>query len=377
MRVLVAGLSGQLGHGLVSASAGTRLELVPVARRIGRRDPAQRLSRLFGEASPPARSTLEGDVTATRWGIDDQTLDELAGSVDAVVNLAAETNWAAPFSRLLRTNVVGAMRGIEVCDALARDRRIPTYVYASSIHAAGGREGWIAEDPLGADRRRTPYEQSKWRAEQALLDAARRPNAPPTAIARIGGLVGDSRTGETVRRNSLYLLAGEDSLPWGLLPLAHRGRVDMLPRDVAGDLLARYVLSLYDRRPAAPEIVHLCAGEQAPTTLSFLAAARAVDAMGTVKVPRPLPVPSRSVTWLSEHVDRGQALSASRRNLLIGLRYLSFDRIFERSRLMDRVGSARTAVSVEELAALAFGVKRLETAGTRSDDPVSLGRFAG
>lgn len=380
LTILVAGLTGQLGHGVVARAADHDVELVPLVRPVGRRTGAERVRRLFRDAPELAGRTLEGDVGAPLWGLSQTAVAELAGRVDVVLDLAAETNWAARGRELARVNVAGALNAL----ALARElgdgpgAASPVLCYASSIHAAGALEGLVPEQPLGPDGRRTPYEHSKWLAERALLDPVRCADGPPVVIARIGGLVGDSRTGATVRRNSLYMLTNPDYLPPGrLLPVARGGRVDMLPRDEAGDLLLRLVGAARREAATTTEIVHVCAGESAPTTASLLEALRSADALGAVRGPRPVRVPAAVTTWLSEHVDRVQSLSVARRNAVVGLRYLAFDRRFERARLRDRVGDPLPQVTADGLARLAFGVPAELPRPWRASATPSLARFAG
>jgi nucleoside-diphosphate-sugar epimerase len=376
MRVLVAGLTGQLGHGIVAQAAAHGVELVPVVRPLGRRSGPERARRLFRDAPELARRAIEGDVARPLWGLPEAAVADLRGSVDAVLDLAAETNWAAPAQGLVRANVAGAVNAVGVARGLSSGDRAPVLCYASSIHAAGSLEGRIPELPFAPDGRRTPYEQSKWLAEGALLDPVRCAGGPPIAIARIGGLVGDSRSGATVRRNSLYMLTNPDYLPPGrLLPLTRGGRVDMLPRDVAGDLVLRLLAGLRRDPPARTEIVHLCAGESAPTTASLLAALRSADSWGAVRRPRPLPAPVGVTTWLSEHLDRAQSLSVARRNAVIGLRYLAFDRLFERARLRRWVGEPLPTVTADQLARLAFGISAEAAPPWPAETP--LARFAG
>lgn len=377
MRVLVAGITGQLGHGLVEVAAARDVELVPLARSVGRRDAAARVRRAFRDHPELADRTLEGDVTAPRWGLSDATLRTLAGEVDVVLDLAGETNWAAPTRRLLATNVTGATQGHEVARALraAGGERV-AYCYASSIHAAGARLGRIPESPFDAHGERTPYEQSKWLAERRLLDVVRAGSGPPVGIARVGGLVGNSVTGETAKRNSLYMLADRwERLPGRLLPMVGRGRIDMLPRDVAADLLLRFAEGLWRSAPPRPEIGHVCAGESAPTAAALLGALRSVDGEGRVAPPRALPLPARPLVWASQHVDRFHALSTLQRNAVIGLRYLALDRVFERSRLARLVGCDLPAPTVEQLARLAFELPGPEPVPWRRDQ--ALARFAG
>lgn len=374
MNLLVGGVTGQLGRALVEAATQRQIGVVPVARALHGRPAPERMGRLLRRFQDTAERTIEGDVTLPSWGLHQDAIERLAPGIDVVVNLAAETDWSVPARRHYATNFIGAQNGYDLSLALAEaSGHCVTYWYASSIHAAGSREGLIPELPLGSDPHRTPYEQSKWLAEQELLSRAQEQSGVQVAIARIGGLVGDSRSGETTRRNSLYLLA--DS--WAQLParlVAHSGgRVDMLPRDICAEMLLDAIAA--GRRVDAPEIVHICAGEDAPTLRSLLAVAEAVDLQGRLPPKRLIAAPTQALLRAVENVDRVTSLSPALRNLLIGLRYVTFDRIFERERLRALVSQPLPSLDTETLARLVFGLPA--TRSTWSHDPESLARFAG
>jgi nucleoside-diphosphate-sugar epimerase len=373
MRVLVAGITGQLGRGLAETAAGHGAELIPVVRRVGRRDARARLARLFPGQPELAERAIEGDVTAPFWGLSAGQIRRLAGTADVVLNVAGETNWAAPSRRLHAINVMGALHGQQLAGALGADGRPPLYCYASSIHAAGGDAlGRVAEAPFPPSAKRTAYEQSKWLAERRLLDGSA-PGAP-AVVARIGGLVGNSCTGATARRNSLYMLADRwESLPARVLPTVRRGRVDMLPRDDAARLLLTMLARLEAERPDRPVIAHVCAGEAAPTAEALIAAIRSLGDGGAAL--RTLPVPPRALVWASSNLDRVLRISDPERNLLVGLRYMALDRVFERATLASLLDSPLPRPTAEQLARLAF------EAPAAAPEPVgpdrAMARFAG
>ena len=374
MRVLVAGITGQLGHGLVDLADEHDLELVPIARRVGRRDAPTRIARRFPNAPELAERTIEGDVTVPFWGLSAARIRRMAGQIDAVLDIAGETSWAAPVRRLTAVNVTGAVNGQHLARALGDGGTPPLYCYASSIHAAGAALGRVPELPLPAGGERTAYEQSKWLGERRLLDGAR---DVPTAIARIGGLVGDSRTGATAKRHSLYVLADRwESLPGGVMPVVRRGRVDMLPRDDAARLLLGMLERLVAEPPAEPVIAHVCAGESAPTTEALMGAIGYVTE-GRAVTRRSLPVPARALVWSSNNLQRLRTFSDAEQNMLIGLRYLALDRVFERSRIAALVDGPLPSPSAELLARLAFGVPaEEEPAEATGGDPL-VARFVG
>ncbi|MCM6773138.1 SDR family oxidoreductase [Nocardia sp. CDC159] len=376
--MLVTGLSGQVGQGFAEAvltgSAGiaSELELRAVVRRRQRRN--------LGGAHAPGTTRITqllGDVTAPAWALD---LDALAvrGDIAAVVNLAGIVDWTASQADMDRVNYLGAITGLEVARALSEriGRRIP-YLYASTAYVAGTLGGRIPEQQHAPHPDRTPYELSKWFAERHLLRAAG-DTGHPVLIARIGGVIGSSATRSTTRYSSLYQLVAPLSrgqLP--ILPVRPGARVDILPRDVVGEGLVRLL-----SRGAATDfrdwnggaLVHLCAGEQAPTLAALLALLESKDVEHRYRPPR-LVTASPRVLRLGENVVLKYARwSREMGNRLHGLRYVSIDRVFERSRLAALTGGWTPAVGVEEILDIAFG---LETAPPVDDFAgLPLGRFA-
>jgi thioester reductase-like protein len=373
MRVLVSGVTGQLGHGAVEGDLGP-VELVPVVRPLSGRSARDRVSRAFPGRLELADRTVAGDVTQPRWDLD---FDRLEGPIDAVLNLAGETDWAAPADRLRATNAEAAVHAWDLARRLAqRQGRRVTLCHVSSVHAAGDAEGTIAERALGPARR-TPYEASKWLGETLVLQRAAANPSVRVLVVRMGALVGNSITGATRRRNSLYALVdrGADQV-LRLLPARRSGRVDVLPRDRAAAMLVQALAAVHEEDDVRPVVVHACAGEDAPTTETLLAALASVDRYGTWKRPRLVDVPARTVGWCTENFDRLVGPRASSANALIALRYLTFDRIFERTVLRSYAGELPPPLDAEGLARLLLDVSLGAGQAVASGDH-ALARFSG
>lgn len=379
MRVLVAGITGQLGAGLVEIGDEVLADYLPVVRPMASRGPAARLQAAYPDRPGLAAEAIAGDVSRPLWGIDAATIRRLAVEADVILNIAGETNWAAPRRRLDAVNVLGAVHGYELANQLQEVSGTPKlYCYASSIHAAGGAQGSLPEMPFSRDEHRTDYELSKWLGETVLLRRGRREDGPGVCVARIGGLLGNSLTGRTHRRNSLYMLADRfDELPFGLLPIAPTGRVDMLQRDVAARLLIDALQALHANPPRHPEIVHVCAGEAAPLTHAVLDTLRSLDSGHRRNRPRAMPTPLPTILAVSEQLARYHDIPRKWHNLLIGLRYLSLDRRFERSRLAALIGRPLPAVTIEEIVRTAFELPVRPVAPAPAPEALSLARFTG
>ncbi|QFZ20676.1 SDR family oxidoreductase [Saccharothrix syringae] len=351
MKLLLTGVAGQLGSAVVDLAPERGLDLAPVVRahRPGRLP----VDRVFPQL---AGGIVTGDVRQPSWGLAEAALDELAATVDVVLNLAGDTDWAASARDLYATNVLGARHGLDVARELQRrsGRRL-LYCHVSSFVVAGGALGSIAEVPLPPDRHRTQYEESKWVAERELA-AAHRPGDPDVLIARVGALLGDSRTGRTAKRNSLYVLSDRwRDLPGRVLPAMPGARVDILPRDVAARGLLDALDGMVRAGPRAePVIVHVTAGERAPTLRNLLETARSIAPGAFGEWVRLVPASAERILWLSGNAQRFLPLSKGWRNRVIGLRYIGLDRIWERGRLADLVAGPLPAADPEVLARLTF-----------------------
>jgi len=351
VNLLVTGLSGQLGAGLRIVSASHGLIAVRRARETNGprwKDPASRAS-LGG-----LKDVVVGDVSQPMWGLTDEDLAELSQQVDGVVNLAATTDWMAPKAVLHGTNIHGAVAGYRVAERLrSLAARCSFYCHVSSIHVAGEREGVIAESFLEQPEGLTAYEYSKWAGESRIRHEYER-SGLPTLVARVGGLLGRSLDGGVTRRSSLYMLLDyASSQPLPLLPVESEGRVDVLPSDV----VARALLHLIERMPTASSlrIAHVCAGESAPNSRVLVEALLRHPSADRYNRMRVVPLPARVG---ARGVSRGaMALPISVRTArqLIGLRYLNFNRMFERSALREVYGSDIPKASIEECVRLLVG----------------------
>jgi hypothetical protein len=74
MKLLVAGITGQLGAGLLEAR-DPMLEFVALARPLATRPPDVRLRSAYPERPDLAASAVQGDVTRPNWGLTSPRFD--------------------------------------------------------------------------------------------------------------------------------------------------------------------------------------------------------------------------------------------------------------------------------------------------------------
>jgi thioester reductase-like protein len=153
--------------------------------------------------APPSRVEVwEGDVSAMHLGLSGGEWKSLVRDVTSVWHLAAASRLDSASDVARRVNVEGTRNVLELARAAVRPPRLHHF---SSAFVAGDRRGVIMEDELMVGQHfRTPYEQSKARAEELVRRAM---GDVPTTIYRPAIVVGDSRTGEIDRFEGPYYLA--------------------------------------------------------------------------------------------------------------------------------------------------------------------------
>ena len=177
---------------------------------------------------------LIGDITAMDAGLSGSEFRSLTECVTEVYHLAALRAVDTDQPRAEAVNVHGTQNVLGIAKAA---RQLQRFIHFSSAYVSGDRQGVIMEDELELGQSfRNAYEATKYRAEVIVRRASGR---LPTTIIRPSGVVGDSRTGEVDRFDSVYnlgmlLVASPVAVP---VPLAGEGRapLNLVPVDYVVD----------------------------------------------------------------------------------------------------------------------------------------------
>ncbi len=176
---------------------------------------------------PEAEEVLAGDLAAPRMGLDGERWRALAGEVDAIVHSGALTEWGQPIERYEAVNLEGTRRVIE----LARAAGAPVH-FISTIFVLALID---SHDALRAENVVRNYILSKLESERLLQESG-----VPHTIFRPTNLVGDSRTGASIRPQIVQVLS--DFICRGKAPYfpSHPGNlVDVAPLDALSIPVAR------------------------------------------------------------------------------------------------------------------------------------------
>jgi thioester reductase-like protein len=177
---------------------------------------------------------MTGDITWMDVGLSGAEFRALTSEVTEIFHLAAVHSISGDKGTLAAVNVQGTSNLLALARAM---KNLDRFVHFSSAYVSGDRTGVILEEELEMNQGfRNAYEASKHRAEVLVRRAQDR---LPITIIRPAGVVGDSRTGEIDRFDSVYhmgimLAASPVALP---VPLPGDGRapLNLVPADYVVD----------------------------------------------------------------------------------------------------------------------------------------------
>ncbi|WP_329200146.1 MULTISPECIES: SDR family oxidoreductase [unclassified Streptomyces] len=216
MLTALTGATGFLGSYLLRELLATGGEVVALVR--GSLATAARRVRHAVEATgSPLPEDFDQRVHLLRYDLHDHALGldraaytALAESIDAVWHCAGSIALTGPWDQLYRTNVDGTRHVLELARAAGPTTRV---MHTSTAYVAGARlHGLVREDELDDTAGfQTPYEKSKFLAEQVVHDWARRHQHPVT-ILRPSVLVTDRPVPPGAPRHPLAEIAAKMSL---------------------------------------------------------------------------------------------------------------------------------------------------------------------
>lgn len=193
---------------------------------------AEEIERISEHTGTPLENfaIIEGDITQRQLGISDEDLNDIRDDISSVFHLAAAYDLAVGKETAFRVNLDGTRNVNEFCRQLPNLRR---YNYVSTCYVAGKRQGRILESDLEHDNGfRNYYEETKYLAEREVEQLR---TELPVTIFRPSVVVGDSRTGETVKYDGIYYLIQYLRKAPGLLRLINVGnrnvRLNLVPVD--------------------------------------------------------------------------------------------------------------------------------------------------
>jgi thioester reductase-like protein len=254
--VLLTGATGFLGaflvRSLLEESPARITCLVRSPAGEGKRRLHESLTRygVWSDAADSRIDVVEGDLTSDRLGLQADTYQLLARSIDAIYHAGADVNWVSSYSALRATNVVGTRELLRLACAF----RSKPFHFISSLSVCYPVDGprWIDEAcDLSACLESLPlgYAQSKCVGEALVHEAGRR--GLPVRIYRPALLAGDTVIG---RSNLDDLIA---RLLKGCIEMGAAPDLDWAFDALPVDYAARAIVKMSHVTASRRETVHL------------------------------------------------------------------------------------------------------------------------
>lgn len=237
--VFLTGSTGFLGAHLLDELLHRTGARVHCLVRAADNDQALRRVREALESRKLWRDGLEerlvawaGELGEPRFGLGEETFQDLAARVDAVYHCGAWVNFTYPYKVLRPSNVEGTLDAIRLASAV---RAKPLH-FISSIASLPEVEYGFRDDPTVYENDRVDslsgvfggYGETKWVSERLCEQARER--GLPVNIYRPGVLSGDSRTGIGNTRDMVWnVIKGNTQL--GIAPEGSGSQLDVTPVD--------------------------------------------------------------------------------------------------------------------------------------------------
>jgi thioester reductase-like protein/amino acid adenylation domain-containing protein len=195
---------------------------------------------------------LPGDLPRKRLGLSPDAFQDLASRVQVIVHAAATVNLVYPYAALRGANVDGTR---EILRLACMGGCTVQYVSTNGVlPPSESGHGWPEDSMLYVDAvpEKIPdgYGQTKWAAEQLVLEAGRR--GLPVRILRAGTISGHSATGAANAWDLLTALFVE-SIHLGYYPDVPGWRAEMTPVD----FVSKAIVHLANQTHAKQLVFHL------------------------------------------------------------------------------------------------------------------------
>ena len=194
---------------------------------------------------------VPGNLSRTRFGLPPDAFESLASRVQVIIHAAATVNLVYPYAALRGANVGGTR---EILRLACMGNATVQYVSTNGVLPPSHRSGWPEDAMLdvksAAEKLPDGYGQSKWVAEQLVLEAARR--GLPVKIHRAGTISGHSLSGAANAWDLLTALIVE-SIQLGYAPDVEGWRAEMTPVD----FVSKAIIHLSAQTHADQAVFHL------------------------------------------------------------------------------------------------------------------------
>lgn len=272
-----------------------------------------------------------GDLSAPLLGMTPAGRERLVETTDSVIHCAASLNRTSERA-CLNVNLKGTLAAVQLARGVAEHHGLRRFSQVSTVSVAGERQHEVVLEDDAVDWARRDYDayaRTKKFAEHLVRELLA---DIPKTVFRPAIVMGDSRFGDTTQFDMVRAFSILSGMP--LLPLRPLDRIDIVPANWVADA----IVTLHLREKPLHDTYHLSAGTHAETYHAITShLARGTERRAPSFVPgleRPFGAVATTLgRWARGPVRQGARL------IEVFYPYLTYDTVFDSSRVIDEVGT--------------------------------------
>jgi long-chain acyl-CoA synthetase len=272
---------------------------------------------------------FRGDLTGSKFGLEEDDYQRLVKTTDSVVHCAASLNRKSE-KACLNVNLRGTLQVIQLASRANSDHGLRRFSHVSTVAVAGMRSNEVVEEDTAIDWDRSdydPYARTKKFCEhmgrELLPDVSK-------LFLRPSIVLGDSRRAETTQFDMVRAFVFLAGLP--MLPFRPGDRLDIVPVDYVADAIS----TLHLKEKPLHEIYHLSSGTDSETFQQLTEAlASAQGRRGPMFMPG---LEKSSTRMINSLARRSGKLGGIATLLKVFLPYLLWNTVFDNSRVVAELG---------------------------------------
>lgn len=300
----------------------------------------------FRELLDSRISIFIGDLTAARFGLDDDEYRRLVRGTDSVIHCAASLNRKSE-KTCLNVNLRGTLEVVKLAMAARDDHGLRRISHVSTVAVAGERSHEVVTEDAAIEWDRgdyDPYARTKKFCEHMIRELL---HDVPRTIFRPSIVLGDSRRPQTTQFDMVRAFVFLASLP--VLPFRPSDRIDIIPVEYVAEAVA----TLHQKERPAHDIYHLSSGTGSQT---FRELTRALAAARGKRGPMFAPWMESPFTGTVNMLARWRSAKIGRLATLLKvfIPYLVWNTVFDNSRVVAEMGRHPAKFSEYSLGLLKF-----------------------
>lgn len=272
---------------------------------------------------------FRGDLTAERFGLNDDDYHQLVDSTDSILHCAASLNRKSE-KQCLNVNLRGSLEVIQLARRAQSRHGLRRYSHVSTVAVAGKRQNEVVTEDQAIDWLRSdydPYARTKKFCEHMVQQLL--PDVPRT-IFRPAIVMGDSGRPETTQFDMVQAFDVLARLP--VLPLRPDDKIDIVPANYVGAAIVR----IHQMDKPSHGIYHLSSGTGSQTYKEITDALAAAGGWSKPVYQPWLGGPfSKTVNWLA---FKGGPVGYGASLLKVFWPYLDWNTVFDNSRVVQEMG---------------------------------------